>query len=75
MPITSNTNPDNWTRKDCHELNLIANDTIQMMRVLQLSRTIRVVALISCVTLMPEKLKNAILTIFPVNENKNAKYK
>ena len=45
-----------------------ANKSItQITMVLALSSTIRVVALSSLVTLMPAKLKNAILNIFPEN--------
>ena len=40
----------------------------QITTVLQLSKTIRVVALISFVTLIPEKLKNAMLKIFPAKK-------
>ncbi len=51
--------------KGCH---ITAKDTTQMTTVLQLSRTMRVVALISFVTLIPEKLKNAILMMLPENK-------
>jgi hypothetical protein len=45
-----------------------ANDTTKINSVRTLSRTILVVADISLVTVIPAKLKNAILKIVPVNK-------
>ena len=63
----SKTNPthcmmNSYTLNGCHDS---AKDTAQMTRVLMLSSTMRVVALSSLVTLMPAKLKNAMLMMFP----------
>ena len=63
IPIMSKINP-----KICSPSNGCqrkARVTIQIMSVRKLSSTIRVVALISLVTLMPAKLKKAILNMLP----------
>lgn len=68
IPDRRMTKPTSWRIwKSCHARKSVIS---QMNRVLTLSSTMRVVALSSLVTLIPAKLKKAILTTFPGNEQK-----
>lgn len=68
IPDSRMTKPTSWRIwKSCQARKSVIS---QMNRVLTLSSTMRVVALSSLVTLIPAKLKKAILTTFPGNEQK-----